>query len=173
MLRRVGLALGLRQFVEVTVEDDGHLDISDFQASRDAGILLDGVGDAQTLVDSREVLQGRPKECKGGRAATMKFSYPFTFARRAIVATFDLSAHNLDFFKEHHWLSNPRNVIVLRLSGPAWQGAAVAVPRAVLSRPEDQVASWDVKAVASWMEARDAHGIAAVFRANGMCGPTS
>ena len=44
------------------------------------------------------------------------------------------------------------------------------IPRAVLSRPEDQVASWDVKAAASWMEARDAHGIAAVFRANGVCG---
>ena len=59
---------------------------------------------------------------------------------------------------------------MLRLSGPAWQGAAVAASRAVLSRPEDQVASWDVKAVASWMEAGDAHGIAAVFRANGVCG---
>ena len=44
VLQRIGKLLGLAEFVEVTVEDDGHLDASDFIASQHAGILLDGVG---------------------------------------------------------------------------------------------------------------------------------
>ena len=41
VLRLVGERLGLRSFVEVTVEDDAQLDFSDFRVERDAGVLLD------------------------------------------------------------------------------------------------------------------------------------
>jgi hypothetical protein len=40
--------------------------------------------------------------------------------RRAVVATMDLSASSLDLLTSHHWLSDKRNVIVLRLESPAW-----------------------------------------------------
>ena len=50
----------------------------------------------------------------------MIYAYPFTLCRRAVVATMDLSAANLEYFQEHHWLSDRRNVIVLRLSTEAW-----------------------------------------------------
>ena len=35
-------------------------------------------------------------------------------------ATFDLSAENLSELDSHHWLSDPRNVIKLRLDSPAF-----------------------------------------------------
>ena len=63
----------------------------------------------------REALQGRPKVCKGGKSATNVYSYDYLFARRAIVATFELSAQHLDAFMTDHWLSNKLNVVVLYL----------------------------------------------------------
>ena len=54
----------------------------------------------------------------------MIYSYKYTLTCRAIVATFDLSAKNLDAFTNDHWLSDDRNVIVLRLTSEAWVAAA-------------------------------------------------
>ena len=51
----------------------------------------------------------------------MVYSYPFTLCRRAVVATMDLSASNCDVFENHHWLSDDRNVIVLRLTSSAFE----------------------------------------------------
>ena len=76
VLRRVGDILGIHDFVEITVEDDGHLDFSGFDVARHAGVILDGIGDAQVLVDNRESLQGRPKVSFGGKSSTMMYSYP-------------------------------------------------------------------------------------------------
>ena len=45
--------------------------------------------------------------CKGSRSATIMYSYLYTLTGRAIVATFDLSAKNLDAFETDHWLSSP------------------------------------------------------------------
>ncbi len=56
----------------------------------------------------------------------MRYAYPFTLARRAVVATMDLSAANLDLLRTDHWLSDPRNVRVLRLTEPAWEGGGAA-----------------------------------------------
>eukprot|EP00973_Karenia_brevis_P001831 249848-Karenia_brevis.AAC.1 len=50
----------------------------------------------------------------------MLYAYTYTLCRRAVVATFDLSAQNLDLLQSDHWLSNPRNVLVVRLDAPAW-----------------------------------------------------
>lgn len=94
--------------------------MSEFDIASDAGVLLDGVGDAQMLHRHREALQGRAKEGRGGKSSTMMYSYPFTLCRRAVVATMDLSAANLQHFQKHHWLSDKRNVIVLRLAEQAW-----------------------------------------------------
>ena len=120
VLRRVGLMLGLSTYKEVTVEGDDALDLSEFNLAVHAGVLLHGVGDALMLHQHREALQGRAKENRGGRSATMMYAYPFTLCRRAVVATMDLSAANLDFFQKHHWLSDRRNVILLQLQQQAW-----------------------------------------------------
>ena len=51
-----------------------------------------------------EVLQGRPQVQKGAQSATM-YSYRYTVIRREeTVATFDLSAQNLNPFQNDHWL---------------------------------------------------------------------
>ena len=88
---------------------------------RHAGVLLDGVGDAMILKHNRESLQGRAKASKGGQSATNMYAYRYTFCRRAVVATLDLSAVNLDQFQKDHWLSSELNVIVLRLTEPAFE----------------------------------------------------
>ena len=71
VLKRVGAVVGAPGWIEVTVENDEELDFSGFGLRAHAGVLLDGVGDACTLLRRREVLQGRPKKCYGGRPATM------------------------------------------------------------------------------------------------------
>ena len=120
ILTRIATALGLKTFKEITVEDDGNLDLSNFDIDTDAGVLLDGVGDALMLHNHRESLQGRMKEGIGGKSNTMMYAYPFTLCHRAVVVTMDLSASNLDYFSSHHWLSDQRNVITLRLDAQAW-----------------------------------------------------
>ena len=113
-------------FLEITVEDDEHFDMSECRVDKHAGVLLDGVGDARILNRQRETLQGHPKPIKGGRSATMMYSYTYTLCRRGVVATFDLSASNLHLFKTDHWLSDPRNVIQLHLTSPAWETGVAA-----------------------------------------------
>ena len=56
----------------------------------------------------------------GGKSPTMMHAFPFTLCRRAVVATMDNAAHNLNFFNTHHWLSIRQNVIVLRLTDTAF-----------------------------------------------------
>jgi len=126
VLRKVGERLGLSSFVEVTVENNPHLDFSDFDRNIHAGVLLDGVGDALILKQNREALQGRAKQCKGAQSATMMYSYNYSLCRRAVVATFDLSAAHLDAFESDHWLGCQDNVRVLRLEEKAFEEEPVA-----------------------------------------------
>ena len=113
------------EFLELTVEDNEHLDMSDFDYARHSGLLLDGVGDVLFLKKNREALQGRAKACKGGMSATMLYSYPFTLVNKPVIATFDLSAKNLQLFDNDHWLSQRWNVIPLFLKHPAFQSSSV------------------------------------------------
>ena len=76
VLQRLGKLLGLPRFLEVTVEDDNSLDLSEFDVRLDAGVLLDGVGDALALKRRRKPLRGRLKICRGGKPTTMIYSYP-------------------------------------------------------------------------------------------------
>jgi hypothetical protein len=120
ILERVANLLGTGSFLEVTVEGSPHLDLNGFDHRMHAGVLLDGVGDAFFLRSHREVLQGRPKIAKGAQSATNVYAYKYTLARRAVIATFDLSATNLEAFEEHYWLSDERNVMTLKLDSPAF-----------------------------------------------------
>ena len=124
LLRAVG-RLALEDFLEVAVELMKTSDLADFDLRVHGGVLLDGVGDAFILKMNREALQGRPKVCKGAKSATNVYAYEYTFCRRAIVATFDLSAQHLDAFVTDHWLSNELNVIVLRLTDKTYHEGPV------------------------------------------------
>ena len=120
VIKRIAAILGLKKFIGITVEKDQNLDLSEFDISEGAGVLLDGVDDALMLHAHRESLQGRVKQGSGGRPCTMMYAYPFTLCHRAVVATMGLSASNQLCFSEHHWLSDSRNVMLLRLEEQAW-----------------------------------------------------
>ena len=96
----------------------------------------------------------------------MMYSYPFTLCRRAVVATFDLSAANLDLLSIDHWLSDARNVLVLRLTEPSWEGA----PAAPVSASWSPLATWKTEQVAQFLESSDMRGPATFFRTNAVNG---
>jgi len=169
ILQRIASKLHLPHFLEVTVESDEVLDFSEYDHRYHAGVLLDGIGDVVTLWRQREVLQARPKKCRGGRSATMVYSYPFTLARRAVVATADLTAKNLHLLQTNHWLKDARNVCCLRLQEPAW------VQRVPSGRPgvltgRDALLAMSVDEVAALFEGRDAAGLARVLQQNAVNG---
>ena len=176
ILERVAKELGLAEerFLEITVEDDGHLDMADFNLQLHSGVLLDGVADVLQLKTARETLQGRPKVLKGARSATMKHAYRFTLARRAIVVTMDLSAENLHSLDTDHWLSDPRNVLVLRLTSPCWLTAldhdgeveAAAEPVSKM----DEMRSWSSKGVRCFFQKADLSGAAETLFHQGVNG---
>ena len=172
VLERIARLLGVRGFIEVTVEEDAHLDLSELDVREHAGALLDGVSDTLTLKKHRETLQGRPKVSKGARTATMKFSYDFTLARRAVLATMDLSAQNLSLLKTDHWLSDKRNVLQLHLTQPAWLDPARPPEAAPVAAPprSDLMRAWRVPEVAAFLEGEDLAGPAIAMRTNGVAG---
>ena len=158
-----------RGFLEVTVEADEHFDLSEYHHEKHAGVLFDGVGDALLLKRNREMLQGRPKVCKGGKSATMKYAYPLTLCRRAVVVTMDLSAANMDLLYTDHWLSDPLNVMLVKLTEPAWETGA-AVPQAVPLTKREIMSEWRVGDVVSFLTRKDLAGPASVMHANGVNG---
>ena len=171
MLERVAKVLGLLPpaYVEVTVEGDGHLDCSGLDVAKHCGLLLDGVGDVLLLKKSRETLQGRPKVQWGGRSQTMRYAYPFTLARRAVVATMDLSAENLHLLESDHWLSDPKNVLVFKLTAKAWEQPAPHTPQPLQNR-DQEMQQWRASEVASFLKAKDLEGPATVLFQNGVAG---
>ena len=171
VLRRICLVVGCPTFLEVTVEGDGALDLSRYDLRDHGGVLFDGVGDVATLWRHREVLQGRPKITYGGRSATMMFAYPYTLARRAVVATFDLTATNLHLLRTNHWLKESSNVCLVRLSAAAWidPNPGSVVPRPRLS-PRSIVAAWTTEEVALFFSQQDADGLGSTLRSNAVNG---
>ena len=165
VLDQVAELLSVPSFLEVTVEDDLRLDLSEFDVAQHAGVLLDGVGDALMIKQHREALQGRAKKCRGGKSATMIYSYAYTLCRRAVVVTLDLSANNLHLFDTDHWLSNPKNVMVLHLTETAFVTPEPAAPT-----DEEPMAKWSVAAVSAWLESSDMAGPAATLKVQGVSG---
>ena len=66
LFHRVGHTLGLGKYLELTVEDDGNLDLAEFDVATHAGVLLDGVGDAM-------MLHSRPGATRLGLARSRAF----------------------------------------------------------------------------------------------------
>ena len=60
-------------------------------------------------------VRAQVRTIKGAQSAAMIYSYKYTLARRAVIATFDLSAKSLCALKADHWLKNPLNVFQLHL----------------------------------------------------------
>jgi len=168
VLRRVGRVVGAGGFVEVIVEKDMMLDFSDFDGETEAGVLLDGVGDVRVLQQNREALQGRPKLTKGGKSATMMYSFTFSLCRRAVVVTMDLSAKNLHLLKTDHWLRDPQNVRILRLQGPAWIGPAHEP--VVSSGGLAGMRGWLPLRVTTWLEDLGSRAPARTFLDKGVTG---
>ena len=79
--------------------------------------------------------------------------------------TLDLSADNLHLFQEDHWLSNPKNVLVLRLDEPAWTTGEATGPAET-----NDMATWGVAELARWLETHDMAGAAARFHSQGVNG---
>ena len=169
VLKRVGKCLNVPSFLEVIVEGDSFLDLTDFDVRCHAGVLLDGVGNVEILKSNREVLQGRAKLCKAGRSPTMRFSTMYSLHRRAVVASFDLSADNLHLLDSDHWLSNPSNVVCLKLTSPAWVQPG-EVPQELRENRAQQMRSWPVSGVVAFAKARDLEGPAATLFASGVTG---
>ena len=169
VLERIAKTMALASFLEITVEGNDALDLAEFDHRRHAGVLLDGVGDAMFLKKHREVLQGRPKVCQGGRSATMIYAYPFSLCKRAVIATFDLSASNLALLKTDHWLADEKNVMKLYLTEPAWKGDGPEAQPAPLCQA-DVMRSWTVTELASFLEGDDMRGPAAALRTAGVSG---
>ena len=165
----MGGHINLASFLEVTVEADSALDFSKLEVDKHAGVLLDGVADAKLLLANREVLQGRPKECTGGRSSTMIYSYVYTLARRAVVVTMDLSASNLHMLQTDHWLSSQENVLQLWLGWPAWMQAAATRTQPLLTARQ-RMFDWTVAALAAYLEQEDAEGVARIVRSNSVNG---
>ena len=117
--------------------------------------------------EGREVLQGRAKRCYGGRSTTMIYSYPFSLASRAVVATMDLSALNLHLLKTDHWLREENNVTQVWLTRSAVAGAGVVMTK---GPPTTSLAAWSVEELAAHVSAEDAEGLAAQLRSNSVNG---
>ena len=97
----------------------------------------------------------------------MMYSYEFTLCRRAVIVTLDLSANNLHLLKEDHWLSNPKNVLVLRLDEPAWTTGEATGPAETNDMATCGVGGAEL---ARWLEAHDMAGPATHFRSQGANG---
>lgn len=166
VLRRIATLLGLPGFLEVTVESDGLLDLSELDVQRHAGVLLDGVGDILTLRRNREALQGRPKKTKGGKSATMMYAYEYTLCRRAVVVTCDLSASNLHLLRHDHWFREPSNVLTLWLEEYVWEGS----PAPQTQTPQERMASWNVDETQAFLKMKDLAGPATYLSENGVNG---
>ena len=170
VLTKVGDIVGVKDFLEITVEDDEHFDLSMFDVDAHAGVILDGVGDALALKRNRETLQGRPKECRGGKSNTMMYAYPYTFSRRAIVVTLDLSAKNLAKFVTDHWLSDEKNCLVLRLTEPAWVDSSSATTVRPTLSPKQLLEEMSVGDLSRFLEERDLSGPATRLMNEGVAG---
>ena len=91
--------------------------------------------------------------------------FPESTVRTRVVATFDLSAHNLHMLSTDHWLSDARNVVVLRLAEPSWVTECDTPVQA-----PTPMAAWTVSQVVHWLESSDMAGPASILQMQGVSG---
>ena len=150
-------------------------------------IVLDDIRDLQFLVNFQHVFQGKPDEevgfaenTSGGTCAFSKLVFATPF-----VATFNESAKNLDFLATDDFLSKPDNRVVLHLKDPPFETAdstetegAGAAPGttlpiadvSVIPQPLGVMQQWTVANVVEFLQQRDMHAAAKVFRQSDVCG---
>ena len=76
--------------------------------------------------------------------------------------TMDFSAKNLHLFRTDHWLSNPMNCLVLRLTAPAWSVPGVASSSfASQETSQDRLAACSASDLRALLESQDMRGPAA------------
>ena len=97
----------------------------------------------------------------------MIYSYPFTLAKRGVVATLDLTAANLHMLRTNHWLKHSRNVTLLQLTGPAFQ--APGQPLQPLPAKE-RMAAWTVDELANFYSQQDAAAVAEMLQRHSVNG---
>ncbi len=87
------------------------------------------------------------------------------------MATFDLSAANLDLFETDHWLSDEKNCLVLRLNESATvvPHSAAPAPATPLS-PRAQMQSWSASELAAFLRKKDLEGPAKQLFEQGVSG---
>ena len=100
----------------------------------------------------------------------MLYAYSFTLCRRAVIITMDMSAANLHLLDKDHWLSDPKNVQVVKLTGAAFNSGEEVFAEAPLRSSRDIMTGWPVRDVVSFLEGNDLQGPASVFHANGVNG---
>ena len=90
------------------------------------------------------------------------------------MATVEFAASSLALIREHHWLSDARNVQQLRLTGPAWQGEPTLSSASLeLEDKHATMSAWSASRLAQLLDEHDLHGPAKHFRANGVRGVDS
>ena len=99
----------------------------------------------------------------------MIYAYSFTLCRRAVVIAMDMSAANLHLLDAVRWLSDPKNVLVVKLTAPAWNSGDV-FPPAHLPASRDVMTAWSVRDVVAFLVGQDLEGPASVLQANGVSG---
>ena len=72
--------------------------------------------------------------------------------------------------REHHWLSDERNVQQLWLTGPAWQVEATPSALPELEDKRAVMNAWSVGQLAHFLAEHDLHGPAKHLRTNGVRG---
>ena len=76
----------------------------------------------------------------------------------------DLSAANLHLLECDHWLSQSKNVLVVRLSSSPWQDAPFQ------AEPAEQMERWTVDELVRFLTEYDLEGPARILFANGVRG---
>ena len=95
----------------------------------------------------------------------MLYAYPFTLVRRAVVVTMDLSAHSLHLLHSDHWLADPRNISLVRLTEPAF-----GLPLAPQPDNRTLMLRWAVADVVAFFETKDAKALGKSLAANSVQG---
>ena len=152
-------------------------------------MILDDVQDLQFLVEFQHVFQGKPDEeitfaeTQSGTRAYSKLLFATPF-----VATLNNGAHNLEFLDKHDFLGNPANRVILYLTEPPYEddgddgeddiGTRVGPALPVTWSPTppsreslmSEMMSWSVSRTCCFMQNRDLHATARLFKDNDASG---